>query len=134
MPAHARPVDPRPRTIATISLIVATLGHAIPYGTASGPANPDLNALEVALSILALLAGVGLILDLSRLGSDVARRRGSAFMVAGFVWAVITVYVLAAPGDHTLWWRIGHAIPDAAWAVLALTAWRLAATRHEVTP
>ena len=120
--------DPRARLVATLALAVATLGVAIPYGTASGGSNLHLNLLEWVLSALALLAGLGLVADLVPHLNPGAHARGLAFMTAGFVWTAIAAYDALVPGDLTLWWRLGHAIPDVGWAIIGLTAWRIIAT------
>lgn len=128
-------VDPRARTVAIIALAVATLGVAIPYGTASGPTTTHLDPLEWILSALALIAGLALVAGLIPALNPGARASGAAFMVAGFVWTVIAAYDALLPGDLTVVWRLGHAIPDVGWAILALTAWRITATdnRAEAT-
>ena len=133
MPAFSP--DPRVRTVATLALAIATLGIAIPYGTAAGGSTLQLNPLEWVLSALALLAGLGLIGDLIPAFNPTARARGLAFMVAGFVWTVIAAYDALVPGDLTLWWRLGHSIPDIAWAIVGLTAWRIIITdAKQATP
>lgn len=114
-----------PRKVAAFALALATLGVAIPYGTASGGGDPTVATLEWVLSALALVSGLGLLADLVPHINPSAYARGLAFMVAGGTWAVIAAYQFTVLGDFTIWWRIGHAVPSLAWAVLGLTAWRL---------
>lgn len=114
-----------PRRVAAFALAVASIGVAIPYGTAAGGAVLHLNTLEWILSVLAFLSGLGLLSDLIPKVNPRSYAYGFAFMVAGLVWAIIAAYDAAVPGDYTIWWRLGHAIPDLAWAIVGLTAWRL---------
>jgi hypothetical protein len=123
------------RVIITLGLAIACLGTAIPYGTASGGIVLLLNPLEWGLSALAALACLGLVLDLLHPWGERHRVPGAvwgarlhtsgfAFMVAGAVWAALTAYVCLLPGEFTVAWRLGHALENAGWAVLALSAWR----------
>jgi hypothetical protein len=117
----------RPRRFITAALAIATLGAAIPYGTATGGTTSDVTVLEIVLSALALVAALGLIADLIPHLNPTAYALGLAHMVAGFMWMSVAVYVLLLP-HLTLLWRLGHALPSLGWAVLALTTWRWVVT------
>jgi hypothetical protein len=118
------------RTIATVALALATLGIAVPYGTATGGDEPmNLNVVEWVGSVLALIVALGLIADLVPRINPSAHATGLVFMLAGFLWMLVTAYQMLAPGDLTFVWRLGHGLADLGWAVLALTVWRLITLR-----
>ena len=112
------------RPVVTLALAIATLGVSIPYGTSSGGLIHDVDLLEWLLSALAFLTGLGLLLDLWHPWRSRLHHYGVAFMVAGAIWTAIATYELMVPVHYTIPWRLGHAIPSFAWAVLALTTWR----------
>ena len=121
MPAHARTARGRYRTLIVVALALASIGAVVPFGLSSELTDDAMSPLEWVLAGLALAALVGLILDLAGV-----IRAAWPLAVTGFVWAVITVYVAVAP-DATFLWHLGNALVCGALAVLALTAWRLAA-------
>jgi hypothetical protein len=134
------------RSLADIALILACLGAAIPYGTYSGRSVVlELNWLEWGVSVLAGVAVIGLLLDLFhpwgakyRLPGAIWGNRlhesGLAFMVAGTAWAIATVYHLVVPGDLTITWRLGHALPSFGWTFLSLCVWRLIVRSSRIRP
>ena len=108
----------------TISLAWGTLGLAVPFGSASGPFVFTIDPLEVIISILALVATIGLLVDFWHPWQSRLWRIGFAEMAVGFLWSAGAFYELIVPSPATLNWRIGHALIYGGYAILALTSWR----------
>lgn len=112
------------RALSTITLVVGTLGLAVPFGSSNGPTSFSITPLEIIISILAAIAAVGLAVDFFHPWRSVLWRTAFAEMMVGFLWSSAAVYELINPGNVTLNWRVGHFLMYAGYAVLALTAWR----------
>jgi hypothetical protein len=111
----------RHRLLIIVTLVIACLGAVVPFGFASDKQSTDISTLEWILAGLALVALVGLVVEL--VGRFVA---AWPFMVTGFVWATIAAYLAIIP-DATFLWHLSHTLVALAFAFLALTAWRVEA-------
>lgn len=112
------------RGLITIALAWGTLGLAIPFGSAQGPFNLNINPLEVFLSLLALVGALGLLVDFIHPWRSRLWQMGFAEMAVGFLWASASFYELVVPSLATWEWRIAHALMYGGYSVLALTTWR----------
>ena len=121
-PEEASDVPPRaPRNVfrvaADISLAIALAGGAIPFGL-HDPTSYGVNPYEFALSALALIALVGVVIDLIR-----PQTLAWPFVVAAFTWAAAGAYACFLP-KAVVAARIGLCLFFLGYAALAATAWR----------
>lgn len=121
------------RRAITFSLLVATAGQAIPWGSQdalTGDSGVHLNPTELGLTIAAAVVVVLLAVDLFLPRENVWRKGAWSYALAGFVWITIAAYDALFPGP-TWEWHLGHTLTDLGLALIALHQWRFTALGKE---
>lgn len=113
------------RVAATLALAVALGGLSLPYGASTPGAESGLTPLEWTLSGLALVAALGLMLDLWRPLHPRLKASGVAFAVAAAVWFAVAAYHLLIAADIGLVYALSEALRCLGWGALALYEWRV---------
>lgn len=114
------------RVAVTVSLVVALVGLALPYGASTpGDETVGLTPLEWALSVLGVLAAIGLLLDLFRPLHPRLKASGVAFAGAGGVWFAVAAYHLLVSSQVGLIYALSMAFQCLGWGLLALYEWRV---------
>lgn len=93
--------------VYVLSLMLADIGGAIPFGLASGPTNTKLNALEWVLSIVLAVAAFVLLL---RLFGVLHRWADEALAVSAGAWVSAALYASILSPDFTWQARLGFGL------------------------
>lgn len=107
------------RFVMDVGLLVALVGVAVPFGL-HDLRGYDVNGYEIALSVLAALAALGVLLDLVR-----RPIWPWPYALACFVWGAAAAYAAMLP-EAVVGARISLALVFAGYAVASAGAWRIA--------
>ena len=109
------------RLVMDVGLLVGLLGITVPFGL-HDTGSYDINAWEWILAGLALVALVGIVVDLVS-----TQTLPWPFGLAAFVWAAQATYAALLPGA-IIGARLGLALVFAGYAVASAGAWRIVAS------
>lgn len=112
------------RVAVSLFLIVALVALAIPYGASTPGVEGHLTVFEWVVSGLALVAAVGLTIDLARPLRQRERASGLAFLLSAAVWSAAGAYQLFH-GPQIGWgFATSQGLLSAGVAALSLYEWR----------